>query len=556
MSNPAAVSREIARNFLQTVVIVDDRADLRFGDPPSPVVIAPTMEDAAPAVADMGDADLDVDSQSEVADAAPRAGLTVPSDDELSVAEHGDLDAKAIIDHFASLGLVCGVIRPEQSEDVGPIVDPAAQRADVLVLDWWMHGDGGAASKEIISDIARSDGQQNRIRLVIIYTAVTDLRNVAADVASVLEGATLVAANRVFAGSLRVVVLAKPDTQVEATFAGDVVPFGEFADRVVAEFASVVEGLLSNVAFAALAAIRGNTYGILTRFDRALDPAYLGHRMLLPSPEDSEEHLVELVLQELSAVMESAEVGKRADFDAISGFVDDEVLAIDDVENLALAAARHGVSVSDLAMHLVKEGVWSPNYELSRSERKGLRDWISKVFSLSSDVPSRVSDDINEQWSMLMSSKMQYGAIPPRLRLGVLVRNSSTDQFLLCMQPVCDSVRLTEQTSFPFLPLDETPSNWDLALAYSGGYHLLKLRFRIRDLFMAAFTPSADSSGVVRAERSGDGQHWVFIANDDQESFEWVGELRDNFAQKFANRFGESVSRVGVNESEWLRLAK
>jgi hypothetical protein len=556
MPSPAAVSRTIATDFLQTVVIVDDRADLNFSDSPTP---GRTDSSLASKASDRAAAETEDGSATTIEDATPQAGLNIPSDDELSVAEHGDLDAKVIIDQFARLGLVCGVIRPEKSEEISPIVDPAARRADVLVLDWWMHGDGGAMSKEIISYIAHSDGHKNRIRLIIIYTAVRDLQTVAADVAGVLEGAEIVGSNRnrVVAGSVRIVVLAKPDTNVDPSLSEDVVSFGDFPDRVVTEFASAVEGLLSNVAFAALAAIRDNTHRILTRFDRSLDPAYLGHRMLLPSPEDSEGHLVELILQELSAVIDSASVGKRADYDAISQLVNDSVLVVGDVPKLVSAAARLEVPAADLAMHFVKDGVGSSKYELSRSERKDLRDWISRVFSLAAAAAPDVDADINEQWSVLMSSKLQYGATSPQLQLGVLVRDTESGRFMLCMQPVCDSVRLADETAFPFLPLEESEKSWDIALKYADKYHLLKLSCKIRDLSLIPFAPTPDSGGVVKAENPDTGEGWVFVPSaSGRGSCEWVGELRDSFAHKFANKFAESISRVGAEDSEWFRLAK
>ena len=33
----------------------------------------------------------------------------------------------------------------------------------------------------------------------------------------------------------------------------------------------------------------------------------------------------------------------------------------------------------------------------------------------------------------------------------------------------------------------------------------------------------------------------------------WLGELRFDFAQKIINEYSSEISRVGVNESEWLR---
>jgi hypothetical protein len=553
MASPGSGACVVAKDFLQTVVIVDDRADL--GSSGSPSRPSLSEEGHASSLSHAGE-ETPHGGVGADAEAAPTPGLLEPSDDALSVAEHGDLDAKTIINDFAHLGLVCGVIRPEQDEDIGPIVNPAAKRADVLVLDWWMHGDGGAASKAIISQLAESDEQHDRIRLIVIYTAVPDLQNVAAEVARLLDGAEVIGdnRNRVVAGSIRIVVLAKPDTKVDPALTEDVVPFDALPYRIIVEFASAVEGLLSNVAFAALAAIRNSTHRILNRFDRALDPAFLGHRMLLPDPEDSEQHLVELILQELSAVLDSAEVGNNADYDAIRQLVSDSVLVVEDVEKLSEFAARNGLSVAELAMRFLQEGVNHPNHGLSNKERKDIRGWISRIFALGPSEESDSDTDINKQWSMLMSNKLQYGEISPELRLGVLVRDTRSGMFMLCMQPVCDSVRLTGQTTFPFLPLEETTGSSDIVLKYADEYHLLNLKFKFRDLLLIPFEPSADSGGAVRAQQETGSEKWQFTpASDVCAALEWTGELRDSFAHKFANRFAESASRVGTDDSELFR---
>ena len=555
MASPGATACAIAQDFLQTVVIVDDQADLGRGNFDGPV--PRTESNAADETGDEADGvvgpDEEADRRASVdVEAEPDPDLVVPSDDALSVAEHGALDAKTIINEFAQLGLVCGVIRPEEDEDVGPIVNAAARRADVLVLDWWMHGDAGTTSKAIVEQIARSDGHQDRIRLVIIYTAAQDLGRVAEEVATSLGGAK-VADNRVVAGSIRLVVLAKPDTRVDPSLSGDVVPFEAFPTRVVTEFAGAVEGLLSNVAFAAVAAIRGNTHRMLNRFDRALDPAFLGHRMLLPDPEAAERHLVELILQELSAVLDSAAIGRNADYQAVRQLVSDSVLTVEDVEKLSEFAARNEMSVPDLVMQFVRVGVNNPACKLSIKERKDIRGWISNIFAFASGTLDDVSPDIGKEWSVLMFTKLQYGDRRSDLHLGVIVRDCNTGAFMLCMQPVCDSVRLNARTSFPFLPLEETSGSADIVIEHPGGYHLLNLKARLRDLVMIPFEPSADAVGAVKAVRPAGSDTWQFVPASGDGYLEWVTELRDNFAHKFANRFAESASRVGTDDSELFR---
>lgn len=562
MPAPGTAACRIALDFLQTVVIVDDQADL---DPSGPrASVAPIRSSlvhephAEVSVASDEGGELPgatAHGAIEV-DAEPTSDLIEPSDDALSVAEHGGLDAKTIINDFAELGLVCGVIRPEEGEDIEPIVSAAARRADVLVLDWWMHGIAGTTSKAIIRQLAESGDQQDRIRLIVIYTAAQDLRNVAAEIARNLDGAEVVGEglNRIAAGSIRLIVLAKPDTEVDPALVEDVVPFEEFPERIVKEFASTVEGLLSNVAFSALAAIRSSTHKILNRFDRALDPAFLGHRMLLPDPEDAERHLVEMILQEFSAVLTGSAVGRSADYEAIRQLIADAVLVVNDVEKLGEFAARSDTSVPDLVMGFIESGVGYPDFKLSNKEQKNMRVWAPKIFSFASSQLVSTPLEIGKEWSMLMSTKLQYTDLSPALRLGVIVRDTKTRAFMLCMQPMCDSVRLGGRTSFPFLPLEEATDSSDIVIKYSGDYYLLNVKIRFRDVVVIQFEPSNNAAGVVKAVRTPDGKGWQFMpAAAEVASLEWAAELRDNFAYKFANRFAESASRVGTDDSELFR---
>ncbi len=39
----------------------------------------------------------------------------------------------------------------------------------------------------------------------------------------------------------------------------------------------------------------------------------------------------------------------------------------------------------------------------------------------------------------------------------------------------------------------------------------------------------------------------------DKKRFEWVSELKSEHAQRIANNFAAKLSRVGLDESEWLR---
>ena len=85
------------------------------------------------------------------------------------------LDAKALIDNAMELGLICSVLRPKQGEDLKERVQKAAERADIVCLDWEIYNDNGETAKELISEIIRSDAERyGRLRLIAIYTGDRD----------------------------------------------------------------------------------------------------------------------------------------------------------------------------------------------------------------------------------------------------------------------------------------------------------------------------------------------------------------------------------------------
>ena len=133
-------------------------------------------------------------------------------------------------------------------------------------------------------------------------------------------------------------------------------------------------------------------------------------------------------------------------------------------------------------MRFVKDGVNSATFGLSNKERKDIRSWLSQIFCQSSRDHAAALASIDEQWSMLMSSKFHYGQAVPELRLGVVVRDSSSGIFMLCMQPVCDSVRLSGETSFPFLPLVSATEGSDVVVFFDGEYRALNVKMKFRHL--------------------------------------------------------------------------
>jgi hypothetical protein len=60
-----------------------------------------------------------------------------------------------------------------------------------------------------------------------------------------------------------------------------------------------------------------------------------------------------------------------------------------------------------------------------------------------------------------------------------------------------------------------------------------------------------DEKGVVRGVREGEAV--FFTAERSESRYRWISELKFEQAQRIVNKYAAEISRVGLDESEWLR---
>ena len=123
----------------------------------------------------------------------------------------------------------------------------------------------------------------------------------------------------------------------------------------------------------------------------------------------------------------------------------------------------------------------------------------------------------------------------------------------MCVQPFCDSVRLDDNVRMPFLPFEVvTTKPFDLVVERGASNALLRLRLEVSPsaLEHVEFLPDPLERAVLVRE-SGPNREFV-----DTQGRSWVlvSRLKPAHAQRVAQRVGTEFSRIGLNESEWLRL--
>ena len=533
-------SRGVAEHFIQSVVIFDDLAEFgRQAQEPAAALNVPTFQNTA----SMGP------------DGGPAGGSNVSEQPAGGV----PLDAKAVIDRFAELGSVCAVLRPAHGEDFLPRVTKAASRADIVVLDWKIGDSYGEDTLNIIRQILQADSNSERLRLLAVYTGEPGLHEIAAHVKAAIDefydGLELRTSGDfcISKGPVRAVILAK-ERKIDSTqgdSVGQMVPEFGLADRLVDEFAIMSGGLLRNMALEGLAVFRDQVYKLLSKFDTALDPAYLGHRLLLPHPPDAEDHIVEALGAELLSLLEDAEPGKQADLQAVREWLDEAIRQGVDLDVPMSFTSGTGTTL-DGWIALLEKGVHNASVRRGIS-RKTLEKQSTQAFT----KDEFASLESNRRLAALFSLKTRYSGNKPRLTLGtILCRKLGTGRsYFLCVQPKCDSVRLGVETGFPLMPLAVRSEHQPFSLVVNvevNQWKHFQITPRPADLTVHSFKPGPNPPGeVVASSRFGR----FYFRDTGGVVYWWIAEMKDEHALKVAGELASALARPGPNDAEWLRLA-
>jgi len=551
------ISREVAKRFLHTVVVVDDKAF------PKEVKEPHTLDD----IKGPGDAF----GEATTSDELPTEASTQPEKkpDAGSGPDPERLDARTLMATFAKEGLICAVIEPAPNEDEQTTLGQAgeaAKRADVVVLDWDIHNDQGKRTRQIISEILCKDGENpDRLRLIVIYTGTVVFSSILSQVREELKerqldvsenGQALVAEN----GAWKVCLLRKRDELRKNVPSGQIEEASvyELPERIRIEFAQMTEGLVPNVALQSLATLRENTHTLLGHLNKGLDPAYVAHRMLLPTPEDAEHHAVELIIGELGALLHAFEVGNAAGPDALRAW-----LGLQEKYRMKIAKKDEELSTETMAKWVVngdRPDSISPN-KWDDFEKKELHKEATKALAGGDEEKGRKADhELAIATSLARHYGQRSGQAAPRLALGTIIKrsasNASDEVYLVCLQPRCDCVRISKEgRAFIFLQCTQSDKP-DKAFHFvvrdpeKAASVYLHVKIKVPEVKMIHFGPRESSHSVIRALTK-DGRHEFH----DREMiiYSRVGQLKDGQAQRLANQFAAELARVGLNEYEWLR---
>ena len=545
-----------AREFAQTMIVIDDEANL-VPDAPSSQPVGPLRR---PHRTTRFVTPLDA--------LAKHAESARPS-------KHA-LDAKSLIDNAMDLGLICSVLRPKKGENFQGRVVRAAKAADIVCLDWEIYKDSGDAASKIIAAIIRDDAKQNgRLRLIAIYTGDSTNNLILERIFDKIPK-RLRAKHEFRKESLKieskngvriVCLFKKHGVKLLAPRNANQVGEEQLPKRLQTEFAKLSEGLLSNVALATIASIRSSTHHVLSKFVGQMDGPFFHHRAMLENPDDAEEYAVDIVLSELKGAVDKRHVAATyAGPEAITARIQENA---GDAETLTLHyedKKGNPCTFDDLKMDvfvkIVTDGLYSVLAEktlLNPPSKKIFEQNLSTLFSTNRETARSQMHQFAALTGVRAhpgSHLYKSGELFPRLGLGTIVQDKDKT-YLMCLQASCDSVRIKDTKSFLFVPLHRKDTEPEHVVPISIGANkfdwvgLSTAKESYCVVRSIDFSACQDTE-TVNAKRI-KGQLGFRFEDAAGEVYLWIADLKRRRALRTVQRLGQHMGRLGFDEFEPYR---
>ena len=491
------------REFVSTVLLIDDQ--LSYMEP-----VQPSLEQET----------LVIPQQGVVQPYVENNALVFPSSDD----SKRQVYVTDLIKSFSKEGLLVTPINPktlgaQNKEDCIKILLALAAKSDVIILDWDMNvsfdeGDGFSSeklSKELINRL----NADNKYRLIMIYTA---------DKEQDVIGSLPVTSN------IKIKIYGKSNTT------GTVIKeYDELATQVNIDFLAEKKGLLGAALLTSLSALRKSTYSMLNTLNSDHDEALLYHRILLTNPEKVTDFCTELIQDELLSHISSETVKIDLQLDVFKNYINEKNIKF-----------------------RFKSGETGERKEVENDEWDNLLKFGYKSF-FDDDIASLIAkgkhldfiiqdSDVNKLKAFSYYSSMISSDIKPNLKLGCIVKLG--EDYYLCIQPLCDTERIPRKDEikdnnppkFLFLSIIKN-SQMDFFIKTGDKFIGMRVVYSSTTV-MPVF---GNEDGIVPLC---DNKYMLY----DDKELEYVACLKPMFAQKIANNFAANISRVGIDQFEWLRL--
>lgn len=505
-----------------------------------------------------------------------------------------NLDIPQLLKTFEKAKKLCALSNPQTEEDFDNIIE-VAKKADVIVLDWKIILElpkedvadeedveeidiRGAFTIKLIKHLLQE--KQNEIKLIVIYTGEIELPGIVRSVLTACnDDLQDESANIIGKPNFRIVVAGKPTLKGRLNHTPElkdwIIEYSDIYNKILNEFTKMTEGLISNVALQALTSIRNNSFKLLNIYNKAVDPAFLAHRAMLPIVDEAGDILKESIVTSIKAILDYDEIENTCSYSHITKWVDQVNLSsktfkINNKKELNITKKE--------IKHWQKEGflksfisIWSEqfphdNLDITKLESIYKNNLHKEAITYFTPWGLDIGK-IEEKFSMMTHHKSNFSSPSyiPKLSLGTIVKGNKTNKYWLCIQQKCDSVRIMEDEArrFLFLPLEQVEEGKKFNFLIMNGDVPIRLLVENATHNIRTIKFKSNKNGAVYARKYGKSNKYFFnpfyykdhkeYNKKYDENFIWIFDLKDEHAQRIANIYSSKLSRVGLDESEWLR---
>ncbi len=482
-----------------------------------------------------------------------------PLDRTPNVHNH-EFNAREVSDSFLKKGKICAIYAPQSDADIRESV-ASLLKADVVVLDWDLDLEDtsdfdpmaddesekrGRYTKPLIKKLVDDAGKE-KVKLIIIYTGETDIERITKEIHQYIQNSDYVINNNnlsVQNTNLKIIVRAKEGTKVVEHHKEKIIGYNELPGLITNEFTELTIGILPNYALSAITAIRDNTSNILGVFSKDIDPAFLGHYVSIPDCNDAIPMLSEIFGSAITDLINSENFNLKTWIDPW--------LTQNYKQPLSTKIGKKNVEVKESDIRNIvnssefkfKDKLKTAGLNISGSDDELKKD-ATKLFIIQSDTPNYKLAKLIQYSNLFSPSKA------PRLTTGTIVKykKSINWNYLLCIQQRCDSVRVPKEgRTFLFLPL--TQDKTATAIVIGENDHMF-VKNESHSIELHEFAPNKDNEPIIAKQYK---QIGYAFKDKIGKYYVWVAELKEMFAQHIVAAYTSQLSRVGIDNSEWIRL--
>ena len=474
-------------------------------------------------------------------------------------------DASKISSVFAQKGKLCSIFAPTSEKDLQTCSSLFA-KSDVVVLDWYLvlkkeqligNEEDDADSEEprgfyttkLINNIIEDAGDK-KLKLIIVYTGETDLIGITESLYNGITMKDKFDKNdcRIYSSNVSILICAKykDDDQFKHNpeLKNKIVKYEDLPEFITEKFSNFVGGLLPDFAMSAITTIRDNTSNILGVFSKDNDPAFLAQYVSIPDSNDAISMLPQIFGSAMTDLIDSS------NFDFKTWI--DKWLTQKFRKQYPTKIGKNQININKTNIQNIvnsTEAEFKSKLKNEFGDIKGNEDELKKdainLFRISYQKPNYKLAKLIQYSNPFSPSQKK------RLTTGTIVKYKKTNRwhFLLCIQQRCDSVRIAkeEARSFLFLPLQQKGKGE--AVVVEENKHLI-VDNKSYAIELHKFKP-IETDVQILAKPQGDQYVFTDIEN---KQYIWVAELKDMFAQHIVSAYASQLSRVGIDNSEWIRL--